>query len=431
MVTTIKKAGRMTLAQPHVNGYKNSLLPKEIGLLYLDSETADVHFVIGESKVPAHKIFFAARSDVFRAMFYGDLREKGNITIDPELASEDAFKEFLQFFYLNEVNLTLENIWDVLELAKMYMITVLMNMCEVFLSEMVAGDNVCLIYNVAIHFDFIDLKKTCELEIASNTEAVFRSSNFLKCDHSMLRRILKFEQLCCREVTVFNACIAWIKDKCERKAITREMIQLHLGDLFYEIRFGLMTLDEFVHLTPSYGKLFSLDEYQEIVQTIASKKYHPKIFKRFRYPSKCDGNAFLGSIRCVRFNSEILRPIERISFSTNKPILLGGIELMAINGNDSIPTEMSIMRTCQLGTVQILHSQNTTISCKLSQLVALNKLIKVEPGFRYSITFKQQSKRFAVETRNELKLPGSNVVIKFDECSPGGELVTRLRFNHI
>lgn len=57
----------------------------------------------------------AIDSDVFKAMFYGNLKEGDDIRVIE--VSDAAFREFLQFFYLSELDLTDENIAAVLYLG--------------------------------------------------------------------------------------------------------------------------------------------------------------------------------------------------------------------------------------------------------------------------------------------------------------------------
>lgn len=60
-------------------------------------------------------------------MFYGELKENGNIRLSD--TTHDAFQEFLQFFYLNEVELTEENVAGVMYLGDKYNVTSCMNVC--------------------------------------------------------------------------------------------------------------------------------------------------------------------------------------------------------------------------------------------------------------------------------------------------------------
>lgn len=271
----------MSFNQTPGGGYCNPNLTSKMNKLYLKTKLADVHFVFHDEdeseRVPAHKMLLAIRSDVFEAMFFGEMKETGDITIVD--ASADAFKEFLQFFYLNKIDLTMENISDVVNLCKKYGIDECLMICEAFLKESLNIENVCSAYGLAILFDLDNLKSICKELIVEDTEAVFKSSSFLECHRSVLGHILMSNELSCSETMVLEACINWVKAASGRDEVTREMVQNHLNDLFYEIRFGSMNMKDFAALTGSYGKLFTLDEYQEIVQTINLEEFVPKIFK--------------------------------------------------------------------------------------------------------------------------------------------------------
>lgn len=96
--------------------FENSL--EDLANLYQNSKTADVHFTFEstndgtETRVDAHKSLLAATSDVFGAMFYGELKETGE-SIQVVDASDTAFKEFLQYFYQRKVKLTAKNVTEV------------------------------------------------------------------------------------------------------------------------------------------------------------------------------------------------------------------------------------------------------------------------------------------------------------------------------
>lgn len=53
-----------------------------VGEMYLDEKLSDVHFSFPKEKstpsVPAHKMILVAKSQVFKAMFCGDLAERGS-----------------------------------------------------------------------------------------------------------------------------------------------------------------------------------------------------------------------------------------------------------------------------------------------------------------------------------------------------------------
>lgn len=101
-----------------------------------------------QDQIPAHKTLLAARSDEFEAMFYGTVKEKGDIKIVNVTAA--AFKEFLQFFYLS---LTNKNIAYVINLVNKYNIISGMNFCVSFRRDPLTVHNVCNAYELAILYE--------------------------------------------------------------------------------------------------------------------------------------------------------------------------------------------------------------------------------------------------------------------------------------
>lgn len=73
--------------------------------MYLNEETADVHFVFDvEHRVPAHKNILASESKVFHTMFVGALKEKGQVKITD--ASPKCFEGFDLFNLRNTSDIT-------------------------------------------------------------------------------------------------------------------------------------------------------------------------------------------------------------------------------------------------------------------------------------------------------------------------------------
>ncbi|XP_055317745.1 BTB/POZ domain-containing protein 3-like [Sitodiplosis mosellana] len=173
--------------------------------MYLDTELADVKFVCtndDESQlVPAHKNILSSQSPVFRAMFYGKLKEKDKVEI-PD-ATVAGFKEFLQFFYLGEVTLTMENIEEVARLADKYdMLGRLNNYAATFINKLTM-DNMCWGYQLAIIIKHEQLKAYCEKHICTFTGDLFKSATFQHCDQKTLKQILELETLMCDEIDIF------------------------------------------------------------------------------------------------------------------------------------------------------------------------------------------------------------------------------------
>ncbi|VAI92231.1 unnamed protein product [Triticum turgidum subsp. durum] len=70
----------------------------------LQSETgADVTFLVSGESFAAHKLILAARSPVFMAEFFGNMKEKRSQSVEIEDMEAEVFKALLQFIYTDAV----------------------------------------------------------------------------------------------------------------------------------------------------------------------------------------------------------------------------------------------------------------------------------------------------------------------------------------
>lgn len=255
--------------------YKNVLAWRGLEKLYLDEETADVFFVFkinGEAhRIPAHKAILAATSPAFHAMFYGSMKQNGDIPIVD--ATPEVFREFLQNFYRSTVKVTIENIPEVIHLSKKYLVDEALNACAELCKSTLNPQNVCWGYEMAILFEQDQLQQFCEQMISENAEAIFRSNDFLNCKPNLLRRILQLDSLECDETVVFNGCLRWAENVCLRKGLDRTdggNLRVVLGDMFFEIRFGNMAIEKATDCYTSHKGLISLAEYKHICDMITT-----------------------------------------------------------------------------------------------------------------------------------------------------------------
>lgn len=300
--------------------------------LYLNGEFADVHFRFGcapcaTTRVPAHKCILAGASDVFKAMFYGDLKESGDVHVRD--ASDAVFQEFLQFFYLAEVELSPENVAGVLDMGHKYNVKKCIDGCGQYLIDTLSDENACVHLATAIRYSIEQqqLLRACERHILMNTAAVFNSVTFLKCEKDILKHILDMPQLSCSEVEIFDACMAWVRSKSKQSALTKKNVQKYLGDLYYNVRFPLMTFQEFCSLEIKYEAVLSSD-FKTIMRLMAQPGLKSKLFHTT--PRRIEWNA-AAIVKCNRENLLHTRQrfelstMEMTTFTANQLLLLGKV----------------------------------------------------------------------------------------------------------
>lgn len=81
-------------------------LSEDIGALYLSDDYSDVTLIVGGQRFNAHKIILAARSQYFRALLFGGLKESMQHEIELKDANLAAFKGLLEYIYVGRISLT-------------------------------------------------------------------------------------------------------------------------------------------------------------------------------------------------------------------------------------------------------------------------------------------------------------------------------------
>lgn len=245
-----------------VQGMKNILK------LGSHNETADAHFIFTEydqkKQISAHKSILAAASPVFMAMFYGPLKEKGEVKMVDE--SMIAFKVFLKAIYHNFEVINMENISDVMSLADKYDARIVMDYCTEFLTLNIDVDNICFILSLALTYRLIYLKVRCKFRINWDSSNVLKSKSFMEADLSTLECIMQINRPSWNQKEVFDACVKWAQKSCERKSIddTPDNLRAELGPCFAYIKFDCMTQSEFIKCERSCP-FFTFGEYKNII----------------------------------------------------------------------------------------------------------------------------------------------------------------------
>lgn len=272
------------IKEVNLTQYKCSHSRRTTLKLYLDEETSDVHFgfIVEQQleRVPAHKSILAKGSEVFQSMFYGKLREEGDVDIVD--APIDAFKAFLWFFYSDDVTVTEDNLASVMYLADKYDVAECIEICEEFINESLTIENVLSFYELAINFNRDELKSKLEQRINEEASILFTSDGFYQCSREILNNLLLID-LNFSAIGLFDACMQWAAKKCERNHLDPSIIgncKKELAECFYLIPFALMSATQLSECVLKYRELFDRDELAELLAISASNKLiELKIFK--------------------------------------------------------------------------------------------------------------------------------------------------------
>ena len=327
---------------------KCSAIAERTTFIFNTELLSDVKFVVpassseSESKkvIPAHKFVLAISSPVFYAMFYGQMAEAKNSIELPDCEYESLLEMF-RYLYSDEVNLSGNNVMQVLYLANKYMVPSLAEKCAEYLRCNLKASNVFCILPHAQKFEDKDLKGRCWKVIEEQTEEALKSDEFVTVERSLVETVVESEVLNVKEVELFKAVDRWATEQSERQgSITPggESKRRILGEgILKAIRFPLMSQQEFASVVID-SRILTLDEVGDMMKHFSDVSTTALPFIQApRTP--CSDASIIH--RCQRFRAfntgrtyDGLWFADRIIFSVNKPIMLHGVQHFGSDGGN-------------------------------------------------------------------------------------------------
>lgn len=384
---------------------------RTVGHLYLEREqTGDAIFLVEGQRIRAHRSILGAISPKYKAQFYGEYRDEGEIRVPNVLVAE--FNVFLQFFYKETVDLTMDNIEAVLVLAQQSLVDKFVESCSEFLMKAIQTDKLHMVCGLADFYDIKSLRLACEKRIIAKTCDVFGSDEFELWDRGMLLFILKLDTLNCDEIYLFYACRKWAQAECERTNLDPkkpENLRAALGDVVYQIRFSSFTVEKLTDLHISMDGFFTADETKELFYMAGKKNfYKPKLFNWTPRTKGCEPN-----VRTVAWSNEIdrftkLTKLEKkidlsgrstLSFTCSKPIRLHGFAF-GIHFKNTNPSYFPMTVTVGTGDpINSKHKVYQSTDRKNETLITFIKPIKNVTRFSATIVipFKQLNYEFVLK----------------------------------
>eukprot|EP00092_Neocalanus_flemingeri_P076198 GFUD01094474.1.p1 GENE.GFUD01094474.1~~GFUD01094474.1.p1 ORF type:complete len:287 (+),score=62.47 GFUD01094474.1:89-949(+) len=203
----------------------------------------DVTFQIVTSgnEVKAHKYVLALASPVFKKQFFGDAKDTKDVIPVPE-TTEESFKTMIDFTYGKEIDwkkMTIEELFNVANMAKKYLIDTLMKKIQKVSEEVhITEENVVTVAATAEGFDqFQDISDTLVLHCAKFLKSVLKTQDqFVKyaakhanteMTQTALRLISKFPKISPAEDKC-GTCQCG-KD-CRRGKFVLSTVQIVVGD---------------------------------------------------------------------------------------------------------------------------------------------------------------------------------------------------------
>jgi hypothetical protein len=287
---------------------KLDTLQQALGGLVDDAHLSDVIFFVGPDKttIYGHKLLFAAQSEPFRAMLYGNMKE-AQVSMNGcqvvELPDMDPviFRKIQTFLYKGEVEIEMEEVMDILQASHKYSLEALRLECCLLLQNSLTRDNVLTILEVAILYEDKNLQLHCLSGIGQHAGYILSKEEFCSLSKDAVTAIISSNKLCIEEIEVFKAVLRWRDfaplERQEEALALMEHVRLPLisaedlhtivkpsGLASLEVLLEAMTFHAAPHTLDTNPIRFQMREGTEIARPYVLKKQPRVMYKRAPKP---------------------------------------------------------------------------------------------------------------------------------------------------
>ncbi|CAF2085115.1 unnamed protein product [Rotaria magnacalcarata] len=245
-----------------------SELTIDFGKLYNQSDYSDIELIIESEHFYAHRTILAARSEYFRALLYGGLRESqhDNHTIEIKECKAAAFKILLRYIYTGQINLgkeTEDTLLDLLGLVHQYGFEQLENSLSMYIQSILSLNNVCIIYDTACLYELNNLREHCALFIDSHGSEIITTNEFLALSPEALSSVISRDSFFYPEIDIFYA----IKNWHDYYYLSQKDQWKPFDSIVSKVRLTLMSMIELLKIV-RYSNLFDLNHILDAIDII-------------------------------------------------------------------------------------------------------------------------------------------------------------------
>ncbi|XP_061571722.1 kelch-like protein 41b [Cololabis saira] len=244
--------------------FQSTLLQDGLKELLNENKFVDCTLKVGDRSFPCHRLIMAACSPYFRDIFFTE--DGKEVENTKEVVLDDVNPSILdmiiQYLYSAEIDLTDDNVQDIVAVANRFQIPSVFTVCVNYLQKKLSMSNCLAIFRMGLVLSCPRLAVAGRNFIADRFELLHKNEEFLKLAPHELFAIIGGDSLNVeKEETVFEAVMAWVRhDKDSRIKI--------LKDAFDCVRFRLLPEKYFKEKVEADDIVKADAELQKTIQVI-------------------------------------------------------------------------------------------------------------------------------------------------------------------
>uniref|UniRef100_A0A8V0ZC13 Kelch like family member 4 n=1 Tax=Gallus gallus TaxID=9031 RepID=A0A8V0ZC13_CHICK len=197
-------------------------------------QLCDVLLIVGDQKIPAHRLVLSAVSDYFAAMFTNDVREAKQEEIKMEGVDPDALKALVRYAYTGILELKEDTIESLLAAACLLQLSQVIEVCCNFLMKQLHPSNCLGIRSFGDAQGCTELLKVAHTYTMEHFTEVIKNQEFLLLPANEIAKLLSSDDINVPdEEVIFQALMMWVRHDLQNR-------QQDLGMLLSYIRLPLL-----------------------------------------------------------------------------------------------------------------------------------------------------------------------------------------------
>eukprot|EP00928_Gymnodinium_smaydae_P033275 TRINITY_DN23875_c0_g3_i3.p1 TRINITY_DN23875_c0_g3~~TRINITY_DN23875_c0_g3_i3.p1 ORF type:complete len:540 (-),score=99.29 TRINITY_DN23875_c0_g3_i3:60-1490(-) len=242
------------------------------GLLF-DETTADVRLRVQDAEtLPAHRAILGARSPVFRAMFFGQMKERHAACVEVNVFAPLTMRLLLRYIYAGLIeSVKLEDMVPLMACADHYGVIALRDNIGQFLADSISAETACSVLALARAYRQDQLVDRYLEFILTHAQQVVTTDGFVFLDRALLMKILEADDARIEEIELFKALVRWYRRAATRDEYAEDGESGQASELFARIRYGQMTGQQLVtEVRPLAGEMVPCDLYVRALEEVAA-----------------------------------------------------------------------------------------------------------------------------------------------------------------
>mmetsp|Transcript_124132 Transcript_124132/g.356542 ORF Transcript_124132/g.356542 Transcript_124132/m.356542 type:complete len:447 (-) Transcript_124132:140-1480(-) len=251
----------------------SSGLSRDFGqALLFDEATSDVKFSVHGEIIPAHRAILAARSQVFKSMLFGSMKEGTANEVELNSFPTQTTRQLIRFIYTGKVQeVLLEDTVPLMACADFFGLAELRKKVDSLLPR--STETACSIYAQACKHTQSKLQEEYLGIILEHAQEALLADEFLHLDAEAVFRISESDDARIHEIDLFRALVRWYRHWANHSEERMRPDKVQRERLFASIRYTEIVPEElFQDVLPLVGEMLPSDFYTRALQQVTERK---------------------------------------------------------------------------------------------------------------------------------------------------------------